>query len=36
MITFVLPQGIGDFKIKADIDSDVIKEVLRDFGEKSE
>ncbi len=33
-ITFVLPQGIGDFKLKADIDSDVIKEVLQDFGEE--
>ncbi len=33
-ITFVLPQGIGDFKLKADIDSDLIKEVLKDFGEK--
>ncbi len=36
IITFVLPRGIGDFKLKADIDSDLIKEVLEDFGGKSE
>jgi 3-dehydroquinate synthase len=30
-IKFVLPQGIGNYKIKKDIDKEIILEVLREF-----
>ena len=30
-ITFILPNGIGDFKIKKDLDKDIVLEALREF-----
>ena len=32
-IKFILPHGIGDHKMVSDIDEDVVKKVLRSFGE---
>jgi len=33
-ITFILPQGMGHYKMVSDIDESVVKKVLRSFGEK--
>lgn len=33
-ITFILPQGMGHYKMISDIDESVVKKVLRSFGEK--
>ena len=32
-ITFILPQGMGHYKMVSDIDESVVKKVLRNFGE---
>jgi len=33
-IKFILPNGIGNYKILADIDEKIVKKVLREFGEE--
>ena len=33
-IKFILPQGIGEYKIVSDIDETIVKKVLNQFGEK--
>jgi len=33
-IKFILPEGIGGYKIVKDIDENIVKDVLRQFGEK--
>lgn len=32
-ITFILPQGIGDYKMVSNIDEDIVKKVLSQFGD---
>jgi 3-dehydroquinate synthase len=33
-ITFILPQGMGHYKMVSDIDESIVKKVLRSFGEE--
>ncbi len=35
-ITFILPQGMGNYKMVSDIDESTVKKVLRGFGEENE